>query len=1530
VLKLEKVKDHVRYLLDDTKDVKPSESKFGYLSDSNCVKDVHNILIQVATNDGAPAASAMFAWSCIISFLEVFSSVPQSRRGSIDSADGVSYPNLPPPPPGPQEAKLGHSYDLVKALNIAQDAADPVEYLASCAVNQLRLFEQIVAIVSHLEQTFGSIANESYATRAHRSLLSLIIATAEKVQYGAENLGALLAVLGAEKPYWTFVDRNPHRNDTAATEESLSEEQNAMVEAFLGEALLRYPAEPIPFYRLMRTVICTGSLDAETISQRLRQLQTASQFTKRLPLRFRGYEEVMDNEAVQDVDVDLPLPQRLTTDLPFFLSARSGQPIVPRITGGREIALVTDINTPAADFVPTDTMGMIADDRRRPIVVSWEHAYSPLRYMIGCLYTVLAGNDWVDASTMEETPWDEVCDIINLLTVLVMAVQKSQNARLDDDSHNIVRAVLESSFVDEDNKDVLNIVGEIFETHLQQQQEQPGHEASLEVLICCLQFFHAVATSLPSRIWPMLARSKLLDLDGNGGGLVGIVTSIEMVTGRYDFLSGCIRLYEALVDASLRPGSEGQKKPSRALTRFNSQSSRQPEAEVLPHRVASAIMSGFTQTLISVFGNSRSWRYTSLLEQANISTRLADVFDKILHYTYGFDDEPILLKKTITSILADSAAQLTDILLSTSSSLQVSDSLLDMLHTGLEAIATYQTSSIERWRLLQITSALALAESTLRIGTATGQATSFLEQQLFKTASVLARLYIAHEAFKAPVSAVLEVMVISSARGEAEPPSLLGYMGPGTAKDFIDTLGNLGQPLCDLDVEISVWKLLSAVVGQRQKWFAIALITGNVPKDRSMTAKDGEKTKSQGKSLLSHALHQLCRIDTLDAKASLVMLKFVILCQNHWSWAVGDIPQHRDFIVKIAEYIKALKRDPSDDSTTVCSQASIAASISEVLALYLHFVFQRGDEKEVEQALRKIDPEMQMQYLKKYGVAAPKYNSSLHANLKSHMEQNHGGLQPSHFKHTTVFPNEFGKNYFYDLKFASQVLNLRRSTKGKALAGTEENLEKANIDLSLVEAQLDLLQQWTLFVIELSKGLRSFSSKPPQAPRHLPQFPKLVQLLIETIEQCLFQNANSSVPQAIFDRLRYKRLELAMVLLQKLVALDIKEVELQRRLRKLFPIAWDALVKFQSDFDSAFQGADVEYYRALLQILFLTLKPLTKPAPPPSDPHQNGPSRPAHGQPPPESQQLLEVLLHVIAKGFRSLASGLHENRPGSQPNDFVLLTALLQTILRIPGVELLHSQIALQFSNNNLSGYATSLFSWADQLVIDGDPVYGEYAVLFLLEMSSIPLVAESMAVDGVLSQLTSANIMLFYSRVKGMGPFDAPIRLHSIWTRGLLPLCLNLLDAVGAPIAVEIVSFLNHFPNQLKRLSTELANRNSTIGTRPTDSHVTLNMASEVHSLSLIWLVLERYRAAGAATGTLMQDIPTLDWDQSGVKEEVDDWVQGRITLRSLVIPANEREAELARLKPLGKASGVGTRLEERVLGELVAAGECLKADS
>lgn len=1491
----------------------PPASHQDYLLDTGCIRRLHAIFEETASEGIHTAALPMLAWGCI--YLGLREEVAESsRRGSTDSnISGAAPSPLQPSQDKRREAfrqalrairqDSGHPSQELEQVNPEQ--GDSFERIGTCSIVQFQVFAQITGIASSFRSDFGAGINETFDINCRGTLLTLITAGASLVMYGEQTLNAVLAVIGGDRPYWELADRDVGQFDPVA---QTFLENPAMMHRFLGESLGRYPEEATPYYRTLRTLFLNSKLNDPADAQLWQALVSAETFTRRLPQGFGMYDEAVDVVT----GIEELLAQRLLGDLPYFVSKN---PDLPRqrlaITNGTSQARSSYGN----NCVPAQTIGIPADESERPIVMAWNHRFSPLYYMTGCLYTALAGNDWVDTSTGCGVPLEDVSEIISLLSVVIMANEKS--GKDENESHQSLVDLLDTTFVEADPRlTLLAIVAEIFETQLQNQQVKPRNAVSMDLLIQCVRFFHAVAVCLPSRIWPILSRSKLLELDGNGGSLAAITTSVEMIDGQYDFLIGCIRLFDALVDASLRPGREESQGSSKALSRLNPNAATYHGSESLPERMASIVLTSFSKTMVSVYRNSRSWRYVSASDRSLISTSLSHIFDRILHYALGIDDEANLHSKAVTSILADSAIYFGENLLSTSPSHQLSETLIDMLVDGLADITQQQFLEAELWPIKQVESALRLCITALQIGVSRDVSNSCLEQALLKAAPILARLYAAHDGIRASVATLLRNMVTLAARSQSEPAALLGYMGPSTAHDFLAVLGSLNRPIENAATEIAIWKMLSAVVSSRQQRFAISLLTNTPQTQRPKKTANKDAKKSRSKPIFSYALNELSSISAIPRRATtaltraLAMLQFVALCQNHWGWAVGEIRTHPSFIAGLTSYARRLHREDKDTPEDMCMETTIATSIAEVLAMYLHAAAQIGDDD----AVQKVAPHLQ--YFRKYGVASPVY-AKLHVTMREILALQHGGVLPESFKHTGVFETELGDNYFYDVAFAHKVLGMRKRTPAARVNSAREEFQRANLNLSNVEAQIKLLKQWKLLVIQLSKATAGSN--------------ELTELLIEVVKKCLEQNAESDLPERVFRRLRHHRTDLIMVLLQRLVSLDIKDAELVVELRALFPAAWETTRnhigddKFDfayttteaTDTSPAFTIEDVEYYRSLLQIIFLTLQPLRKRSHTSTSHHgQNGRSD-VHA--PKEAQQLIQVVLHVIAKGFRSLSSILHENAEACMPHDLVLLTALLQTILDIPGVELLHSQIQLVFANNNITGYTTSLFSWSDKLVVDGDPVFGELAILFLLEMSSVPLIAESMAVEGVLSQLTSARIMGFFQRTRGMGPFDEPARLHSIWTRGILPLCLNLLDAVGAPLAAEVVSFLNHFPHQVSRLGTDVGNRNSPVGTKPTDSHITLSIASEVHSLSLISLVISRYAAAGPSTGTLMIDVPLLQWDKAGVKEDVEDWVRERNSLGGFVLPGNEREAVLSQ-------KGL---LEERVWVELKAAAECLGAE-
>ena len=438
--------------------------------------------------------------------------------------------------------------------------------------------------------------------------------------------------------------------------------------------------------------------------------------------------------------------------------------------------------------------------------------------------------------------------------------------------------------------------------------------------------------------------------------------------------------------------------------------------------------------------------------------------------------------------------------------------------------------------------------------------------------------------------------------------------------------------------------------------------------------------------------------------------------------------------------------------------------------------------------------------------------------------------------------------------------------------------------------------------------------------RALETEPKFQKSMATIVTDCLESTADTFVPEAIFQRLAQERAELAFTLLQRLIEVKAQTPEV----KSILSTAWNTLRSYSTDLGSAIEGDGAEYYRTLLKILSLALRAHTSVTSTQSSESSEAtgskhtPAQPAASA----SQETLMIALEtigvIIARGFRSLTTALHDDHSRVLPADFALITAILRTLLSVPGVDRHTTQLISQFSDHQTARCASTLLSWSDQLATNGDPIFGELSILFLLELSSIPALAESLAVDGLLTQISNTNLVQNLRQIRGMGPFDNPGRMFSIWFRGILPLYLNLLHAVGPPIAVEISTALNTFPGQLARASSNFDGK----GPSPADpaaGFITLSMVSEAQTLAVITNVLDTFREAGASAGIIATDILEPKWDRAQVKDDIENWMQRRPGLRDKIVPTNVKEEVWVRQQPLNEGSGALNRLEEKVVLEL-----------
>lgn len=421
------------------------------------------------------------------------------------------------------------------------------------------------------------------------------------------------------------------------------------------------------------------------------------------------------------------------------------------------------------------------------------------------------------------------------------------------------------------------------------------------------------------------------------------------------------------------------------------------------------------------------------------------------------------------------------------------------------------------------------------------------------------------------------------------------------------------------------------------------------------------------------------------------------------------------------------------------------------------------------------------------------------------------------------------------------------------------------------------------------------------------------------VRNCLEANTQSVPHEAIFERIQQARAEFAQTLLQRLVEIGCRGAEVF----SLLGVVWDALRSRHPTYEEALINDDSEYYRSLLNVLFLTLQF-----------HLDGPSRAApetlskKAEVSSDLSLVGEIVQTVVAGGFKALTTYLHDQPEKCTPKDFAIITAILQTCLQVKNSDRIYEHIVFHIADSDTARHATSLFSWADQLLVDGDPVYGELSISFLVKLSTIPMLAEHLAVEAVLMRLSTCRLTAILQQPKGAGPFDPIPKLYSIWSGGILPLCLNLLHHV-IRMAPEVSAFLNQFEGQLARASDSFAAGHTMVGSVPTAGRISLSMASEVSSLALISFILDRLREAGASLGVDPQSIQELKWDKAQVKEDIEELLERKQNLRARITPTTEKEVELARQKPANSASGTENRLEEKIVGQLSAAMMCLVSD-
>ena len=957
------------------------------------------------------AGPAMLGWTAFLSFL---------RARVIDFQESIQENGSQQP--------VEYGDVLEQILN--KDVEDSIDIMGLKAVNECKVFEVITALAQRLGTTIYAPHTSLTSVRMRLVLLDLIQHTTV-IGYVPEVVEALLSVLCAGENYWDHVDAD--RIPASLNPVLAFFSQVDLVNTFLRNAASRYPLESAPFLQLVRGLASLPSTYRDATNHALLEfMNEVPVFTYQLPEDFRGYETVHEEENTNSIQLRHPVELFSSRTKTLYRSSTQALVIVD------------------SDFtIHAGTQGRIVSDSG-PRVALWFHKYSALKYFGKLLETYLTASNVIDAITGEAVERECVSDIIEILAALLFGLsQETSTSRgATEDATRVLE--LASAGLNR-NRDIITVIFDIFEEELQRVSNMAGAEVSLDVLISCIHFMHALLPVYPRRVWPLLSQSKLIDTGRGGGRLGTIVEAVELVSGNYDFLISCALLYQAAVDELVLNvvRRRGSSKSSARYTEVN-------DCETgVSDQILSRTMLLFTKYFVDALESSSAWKFTDQRNRKQLLAITSTTFQTILDYTFGLVNDAAEGAQPLLGSLSPAASVIVDSFLSTSAGALRFQSFLKAYYDAFDGPPNTSFRSASRVWISYVQSMLILTSTLLRVCPRLNRGTTQFETQIFRCVPLIARLISVHQAFQSPTLKVFESLVLAATHHDSEPPSLLAHLGSFTSRNFIQVLCHIDKPLNRPECMSQTSNFLSVVVSSRQQWFSNYLLTGKTPKAALQKVDSEPNAQGLEKPFLIIVLEKLSLIKSLSQSETLNSLKFMALAQNFWPWTVYSSDKYEKYIKALLEFIGELKpiqqnKDPLD----AIYQTRIAAYIGEIITMHIFHSRQTGSTIDFNTV------EENLEYFGRFAAEVPGYNPSLHSNLKKNFSKRYNGVQIQAFQRTDLEDRELGKNYYYDQKISEKLLSYDAGWNGKQNNGMRNEVALANFNLSLVDAQI---VSWLMF-----------------------------------------------------------------------------------------------------------------------------------------------------------------------------------------------------------------------------------------------------------------------------------------------------------------------------------------------------------------------------------------------------------------------------------------------------------------------------------
>lgn len=1020
-----------------------------FLLDPEIMTEITDILTAAASEALASASLAIFAWGIILQTIRDYSVISRESRElrqfhrTVDrygTADGFDVDRSTFRRTSPTQRRSSASSEGSQQPSFLEDITDrimatatedhdPVRYLANCVIHQHQVFDVLTTLAVGYCNSYGSDNHGKAGLRIRRMLLELVSAALDSVEYEPTLVNTLLAILTGNERYWDISNRPPDINKSEPASAFLLDD--LLMQKLLHVSLNRFPYETLPFLKLCRALAISNAEDHDGVPIILSLLRQRDSLTCHVPSDFTAYEIVQEEEDANYI--------QLTGDL-SFLADYSPLKVTHSGKSSQPSRALMKLATMHLSQLPRGSIGRVINESR-PLIVMWAYDYSPLTY----LGTILNSFSIEHTISLAASEFREiVSETISLLAMLVSTATRhaSNNGSAAVDAAKLILEVASDGL--SRGQDVISLIFNIFENELHRHPRPSGEESALDILRSCIQFIHALLQVMPDRVWPFLGRSSLLGIDGSESQLNTVIAAHEIVIGRYDFLLGCIRVFDALVDDAIAR-AVSHKVPPTTAKRFADSVHGVGVSQIGVEKVIINLQC----TMIDVFESSLNWKFTIQQERLEINTWICRIFEKILGY--NFDIEGSKLAKP----LAVAADGLLISFLSTSNSNLTINPLLRVLDEGVVTPNSSLTlRSLLHWTA-QVKAVLSFSASLIRVNTLLRRPESHLQREILKATAVLTKIYAAHESYRLSTVELIDALICSIDSTQEQPPSLLGHLGRDTASYFLELLSIVDQPFSNDELSTGIWRLLSGIVSRRQQWFAIFVLTGNTPRESFKdSGKISDPSSQRAEPLLTIALDGLSNIQRLEPINAIAMLEFIALGADYWPWALTIIGEHPRFLTAMAEFVAPpnsgqshANAGPSNTSTEY-TRFQISSVILNIFAMYINYTQQTGNLA----FAKRLFPSLT--FFTQYAVSVPGYNVSLHTRLSHNFMSKFAGCSIEDFRWSAVQRQPLGRNFYFNIEIANKMLAFDPAWAGKRGQGFADELVRANINLSLVESQV--------------------------------------------------------------------------------------------------------------------------------------------------------------------------------------------------------------------------------------------------------------------------------------------------------------------------------------------------------------------------------------------------------------------------------------------------------------------------------------------